>query len=324
MNKSNRRQFLCSSATGITGALLHERLSASARAAGGQLLAPQSGHHEPRAKQLIFIFLTGGFSHVDTFDPKPKLQRDHGKTITAESLRNVTSVPLLGSPFRFSRHGESGISISELFPNLGTVADDLCVLRTMHTDILEHFQSALAMHTGSATVPMPSIGSWLSYGLGTFNADLPPYVVLCEHLPYAGSQLWDSSFLPPEHQGTRLIPGDEPIANLKSPAPETTLAELEFRMLQDVDEIHAAARQGDPQLQARIQSFRTARGMMKCAPEVFDISRETNATLRQYNVPDNDSKSFGWQCLMARRMVERGVRVVELIDSGASDNWDSH
>jgi hypothetical protein len=299
-------------------------LSASARAAGGQLLAPQSGHHEPRAKQLIFIFLTGGFSHVDTFDPKPKLQRDHGKTITAESLRNVTSVPLLGSPFRFSRHGESGISISELFPNLGPVADDLCVLRTMHTDILEHFQSALAMHTGSATVPMPSIGSWLSYGLGTFNADLPPYVVLCEHLPYAGSQLWDSSFLPPEHQGTRLIPGDEPIANLKSPAPETTLAELEFRMLQDVDEIHAAARQGDPQLQARIQSFRTARGMMKCAPEVFDISRETNATLRQYNVPDNDSKSFGWQCLMARRMVERGVRVVELIDSGASDNWDSH
>ena len=207
---------------------------------------------------------------------------------------------------------------------MGTVADDLCVLRTMHTDILEHFQAALAMHTGSATVPLPSIGSWLSYGLGTLNPNLPPYVTLCEHLPYAGSQLWDSSFLPPEHQGTRIIPGTKPIANLKSLAPATSLAELEYRMLQDSDEIHATARTGDPQLRARIQSFRTARGMMKMAPEAFDISTETDATLQQYKVRENDSKSFGWQCLMARRMVERGVRVVELIDSGANNNWDAH
>jgi len=299
-------------------------LAWAARQNGGHPLAPQPTHHPARAKHLIFAFLTGGFSHVDTFDHKPKLQSDHGKTISAESLRDVTTQPLRGSPFKFARYGQGGLAISELFPHLASVADELCVIRTLQTDILEHFQSVLAMHTGSATVPMPSLGSWLSYGLGTLNANLPPYVVLCEHLPYAGSQVWDSSFLPPEHQGTRLIPGDEPIENLKPPTSTATLAELEARMLRDVNEDHAAARSGDPNLRARINTFHTARGMMQVVPEVFDLETETPATLQQYGITPGDTKSFGWQCLMARRMVERGVRTVELIDTGASDNWDSH
>src|SRR5439155_26965305 len=197
-------------------------------------------------------------------------------------------------------------------------------IRTMHTDILEHFQAALAMHTGSSTVPMPSLGACLSYGLGTLNANLPPYVVLCEHLPYAGAQVWDSSFLPPEHQGTRVLPGERPIANLDPPTPSATLRELEARMLQDLNEAHAAARPNDPNLRGRIQSFHTARGMMRVAPDVFDLAREQDRTLARYGATRGDNRSFAWQCLVARRLVEAGVRTVELIDTGANNNWDAH
>jgi hypothetical protein len=320
----SRRDFLRRSAVGFAGLSLAQQLSLTARAFGGRALAPQAGHHPARAKHLVFVFLTGGFSHVDTFDYKPKLQADHGKTVSGESLRDVTTQPLLASPFRFTPRGESGLMVSELFPRLGDLADDLCVIRTLHTDILEHFQAVLAMHTGSATVPMPSLGAWLSYGLGTLNPNLPPYVVLCEHLPYAGSQVWDSSFLPPEHQGTRLVPGERPIPHLESPAPSVTLAELEARMLRDVNEAHAAARGGDPALRARIQSFHTARGMMRVAPGVFDLSGESQDTFDLYGLPPGEKSSFAWQCLVARRLVERGVRTVELIDTGAGNNWDSH
>jgi hypothetical protein len=149
-------------------------------------------------------------------------------------------------------------------------------------------------------------------------------VVLCEHLPYAGSQVWDSHFLPPEHQGTRLMPGERPIQHLQSPAPSATLAELEARMLQDVNAAHAAARGGDPNLTARMQSFHTARGMMRVAPALFDLRDETQGTLDLYGLAPGDNRSFAWQCLIARRLAEQGVRTVELIDTGASDNWDAH
>jgi hypothetical protein len=228
------------------------------------------------------------------------------------------------SPFKFSRRGESGLEMSELFPYLGAAADELCVIRTLHIDILEHFQAVLAMHTGSATVPMPSLGAWLSSGLGSLNPNLPPYVVFCEHLPYAGAQVWDASFLPPEHQGTRIVPGEQPIANLQSQAPTATLADLEHHMLQDLNELHAHVRPGDPNLRARINSFHTARGMMQVAPEAFDLSGESAATFDLYGTPPGDKQSFGWQCLMTRRLIERGVRTVELIDTGAGNNWDSH
>jgi hypothetical protein len=270
----------------------------------------------------VVVFLTGGFSHVDTFDEKPRLRTDHGKVVGSVDLRGTGNQPLLGSPFRFTRHGESGLAISELFPNLGTLADDLCVFRTMHTDIVEHFQAVLAMHTGSATVPMPSLGSWLSYGLGTINPNLPAYVILCEHLPYAGSQVWDSSFLPPAHQGVRLVPGAEPIADLKPSARSVTLHELEQLMLRDVNDAYDRLRPGDLDTRARTRSFDTARGLMREAPEVFDLARESVATRAAYGV--GDSSSFGWQCLIARRLIERGVRVVELIDTGSGDNWDAH
>ncbi len=323
---ARRREFLKHAGLGLAAgaADLYRSAAIAAAAHGGHPLAPRRTNHAARAKQLIFVFLTGGFSHVDTFDPKPRLRIDHGKSVSAVHLRGTDNLPLMASPFEFFHHGRSGLPISELFPHLGTVADELCVIRTLHTDIIEHFQSVLAMHTGSATVPLPSIGAWVSFGLGTQNANLPSYVVLCEHPPYGGSQVWDSNFLPPVHQGVRIFPGDRPIPNLASSAPTAGLHELEQRMLRDANDLYAAARPGDLKLLARQTSFDIARGMMRVAPEVFDLRRETKETLDLYGVGAHDNKSFAWQCLVARRLVERGVRTVELVDTGSTNNWDAH
>jgi hypothetical protein len=327
MPHPTRRQFLRRSACCLAGGTaLYRTLLGAARAGDAHVIAPERTHHTPRAKHLIFVFLTGGFSHLDTFDYKPRLQRDHGQPTPAFGLRpdEHRNQPLLGSPFIFRQQGQSGLWISEIFPNLATVADQLCVIRTLHTDIIEHFQAALAMHTGSSTVPLPSIGAWLSYGLGTRNPNLPAYVVLAEHLPYAGSQVFDSNFLPPLHQGVRIQPGPEPIANLRSPARSATLQDLERQMLRDVNEQHARARPEDQSLRGRMNTFDVANGLMREAPEAFDIARESDATLGLYGIGRGDNRSFGWQCLMARRLVERGVRTVELIDTGSHDNWDAH
>ncbi len=321
-----RRTFLKCLPAGLAAGGLYPLLARAAEEKGGHPLAPRPTHFPPKAKHLIFVFLTGGFSHVDTFDPKPKLAKDHGKTVPGRDLRDPTDKPyyLVASPFKFSPRGKSGMMVSELFPKLGNLADDLCIFRTLHTDILEHFQATLAMHTGSATVPLPSIGAWLSYGLGTFNPNLPPYVVFCEHLPYAGAQVWDSNFLPPLHQGVRILPGPVPVADLNPPARSATLRELEVEMLCDVNARHAESRSDDLNLRARSQSFAAAGGLMREAPRAFDLSGESDATLSLYGLPRGDNRSFAWQCLMARRLIERGVRTVELIDTGSSNNWDAH
>jgi hypothetical protein len=323
-HRTCRRWFLTCSAAGLAGSWLYPRLLQAAALHEAGPLAPKPGHFPARAKHLIFVFLSGGFSHVDTFDYKPQLRKDEGKRVTAPSLRETSKAPLLASPFAFRPCGQSGLMISELFAHLGTVADDLCIIRTLRTDIVEHFQAVLAMHTGSATVPMPSLGAWISFGLGTLNRSLPSYVVLCEHMPYAGAQVWDNSFLPPYHQGVRIVPGKDPIPDLQSPARSLRLQELEAMMLRDLNELHAQARPGDLALPARASSFETARGLMREAPEVFDLARESDATLRLYGFQRGDRTSFASQCLTARRLIERGVRVVELIDTGSNNNWDAH
>lgn len=323
----NRRKFLgsaCGTGLATLATRRYARYLAAAEAHAGGPLAPRVAHHPPKANRLMVIFLTGGFSHVDTFDPKPLLARDHGQVVSAESLRETSSMPLLGSPFKFRRCGESGLEISEVFPSLQKVADELCVIRTLHTDILEHFQATLAMHTGSATIPLPSMGSWLSYALGTNNVNLPSYVVLCEHIPYAGAQVWDNHFLPPFHQGVRITPGPEPIPDLKSSARALPLVDLELAMLQDANRLHAEERPGDLNLLARMNTFEVARGMMQVAPEIFDIRGESASTLAEYGIVEGDGTSIAWQCLVARRLLENGVRVVELIDTGSQDNWDAH
>jgi hypothetical protein len=320
----NRRRFLGCCAIGGLG--LYPALSLAAVQNGGGPLAPKPSHFPAKAKNLIFVFLTGGFSHVDTFDYKPKLKTDAGKRVLDRTLRDETDKGfyLIPSPFKFTPRGKSGLMVSKVFAQFGEMADELCVIRTLHTDIVEHFQGVLAMHTGSATVPMPSLGSWLSYGLGTRNRNLPPYVVLAAHMPYAGAQNWDSSFLPPQHQGTRVVPGDEPIADLKSPARSVTLQQLEQIMLRDVNEMHAKDRPHDLNIRARTETFDVAAGMMREAPQVFDLVNEADKTLDLYGLRRGDKRSLAWQCLMSRRLVERGVRVVEIIDSGASGNWDAH
>ncbi len=321
-----RRLLLKSAASAAFGSMLYPELARAVALEGGGLLAPRPTDHAPRAKNLLMIFLTGGFSHVDTFDYKPALARYHGKSVPSFGLRSdeTHDRPLMGSPFKFRPCGQSGLLISELFPNLATVADSLCVIRSMHTDIVEHFQAVLAMHTGSATVPMPGIGAWISHGLGTFNPALPSYIVLCEHMPYAGTQVWDSSFLPPIHQGVRIVPGSQPIPDLRPPERPVALRELEQIMLRDINERHALARPGDRELRGRIATFDVARGMMREAPEALETRHETARTLAAYGAVAGDTTSFGYQCLIARRLIERGVRVVELIDSGSSNNWDAH
>jgi hypothetical protein len=326
-----RRDFLYGSAKTMAAAWgTYPLLCATVAANGGGPLAPKPGHFPAKAKRLLIVYLTGGVSHVDLFDPKPKLKEMNGKVIEVPSStplsKETQKHPILAPPWDFKACGQSGLMMSDLLPKFRERADDLCVIRTMHTDLVEHYQATLMMNTGSATLPLPSMGAWISYGLGTVNQDLPPFVVLAEENPYGGGQVWGSSFLPPFHQGTRITPGDDPVPNLKAAARDVTLAEMEALLVRDTNELHAAARPDDLELRARMGSFDTARGMMQVAPELFDASREDARTLEMYGVQAGDRKSLGYQCLMARRLLERGVRVVELVESGADGdaNWDAH
>ena len=319
---SQRRDFLrvASSSALATGLSFRRQLLQAARQEGGHPLAPRRSHFSARAKNLIIVNLTGGLSHVDSFDYKPRLQADHGKTVDWRGRPFF----LNASPFKFQQYGAAGLYVSELFPHLGSALDDLTVIRSMTADHISHAQATLAMHCGLTTVPMPSIGSWISYALGTENLNLPSFVVLASALPYAGSQVWDANFLPTQHTGSRLIPGDEPIPNIKSPLPSVSLQQLEQHMLQAINQRHAQDRQHDPQLQARMSTFRTAAGMMQLAPQVLDVHAETRGTLDRFGVADTDKSSIGWQLLAARRLIEHGVRVVEVVHTGSGANWDSH
>ncbi|MEW4569090.1 DUF1501 domain-containing protein [Tautonia sp. JC769] len=315
----NRRQVVGSLVGGslLLPGIVSELLAADAPAPRpDDPLAPRPPHFPARAKRVIFLFMTGGVSHLESFDPKPQLARDAGRTHNGRTL--------LGPQFRFARAGRSGMAVSELFPEIASCADDLCVIRSLHGSHFEHFQATLGVHTGSLTVKRPSIGSWVSYGLGTENQNLPSFVVLAPHLPYAGTQVWSSDFLPACHQGIRLLPGDEPIRDLKRRSPSEAVQEMELDLLSRFNRRHGEARPSDPLLAGRMRSFETAFGMQREMPEVLDLSGESDATLALYGLERGQTDGFGWQCLVARRMAERGVRFVELIDSGSSNNWDSH
>src|SRR5437763_468877 len=202
--------------------------------------------------------------------------------------------------------------------------DGICVIYSMHGDHQDHFQATLGIHTGSVSFARPALGSWVSYGLGTENQNLPSFVVLAPQLPYAGSQVWSSDFLPGCHQGTRVQAGAEPIPDLVRRSPSAKIQELELSLLDRFNRKHQQQRGSDPALAARIKSFETAFGMQKEMPEVLDLSKESNATLKLYGLERGSTKGFAWQCLVARRMAERGVRFIELIDIGSHDNWDAH
>jgi hypothetical protein len=304
--------------------LLSRLLAADASRAAADPLTPKEPHYAPKAKRVIFLFSTGGVSHMDAFDPKPKLFQADGKTLGVGGGLSLEKRPLLKPRWPFRPGGTCGTMISDLFPHIRDKMDDICLVRSMSTDNNEHFQATLAIHTGSFFFARPSLGSWVSYGLGTFNQNLPSFVVIAPHLPYAGTQVWANDFLPAYHQGTRVVPGQDPIPNVQRQGATANLQELELGLANALNRSHLARHGGDTELAARIRTFETAFRMQFEAPEAFDLSKETKETLDLYGLNRGDTSSFAWQCLIARRLAERGVRFIELIDTGSNNNWDSH
>lgn len=308
--------------------LLSQLLAQEAESAAGiDSLSPKPPRFLAKAKRVIFLYMSGGASHVDSWDPKPKLFADAGKTTSVneyQGRKGDFKMFLKRPQWDFAPHGKSGTEVSGLFPHLAGCVDDLCVIRSMKSDHTNHYEATLGLHTGSFTFARPSLGSWVSYGLGTVNRNLPSFVVIAPKSPYAGGQVWGSDFLPGAHQGTLVVPGAEPIANVQRRAATGKVQELELDLIARMNQRHLATRAADPLLQARIQSFETAFGMQMEVPHVFDLAAESDATLDLYGLKRGQTSGFGWQCLMARRLVEQGVRFVELIDTGSSDNWDAH
>lgn len=280
-------------------------------------LAPKPTHFPAKAKNVIFIYATGGVSHIDTFDPK---STDKGRDGSGKDK-------LMGNIFGSKRSAKCGTEVSNLFPHVRDVMDEVCLIRSMKASHFDHSEATLGMHTGSPTFARPSMGSWVSYGLGTHNQNLPSFIVMAPHLPYGGTQVYANDFLPAFHQGTRVLPGDNPIANLKSPGRSGGLQNAELELVQEMNRRHAEARPFDSALAARMKSFETAFQMQTAAPEAFDVNDEPDHIRKLYGLDrkvKGPGADFGWQCLVARRLAERGVRFIELIDTGSRPNWDSH
>jgi hypothetical protein len=336
----NRRDLLANFANGfgllgLAGLLADESRAAAPRTprAGpaGSPLAERAPHFWPQAKRLIFLFMSGGPSHVDTFDPKPRLARDNGKPLPfpMPKLERTRTGNLLRSPFKFRKHGKSGIEVSELFPEVASCIDDICVIRSLIADNINHNGACLQMNTGEQAFSRPSLGSWLLYGLGSENQSLPGFVVISPAQPAQGAPLWSSSFLPAAYQGTLVADLKRPIADLKISPADLAGQRQQLDALRRLNELHRRRREDDSRLAARIASFELAFRMQMSAPEAFDVASETAATRRLYGLNDRTTEIFGTQCLMARRLVERGVRCVQVYHTQTSRRsscqlWDQH
>ena len=289
-------------------------------------LAPRPSQFPGKAKRVIHLFMNGGPSQMDTFDPKPKLNELHGKSVpgsTELSKDKRLSGAALGSPFKFSKYGQSGIEISELFPNVAKHADDLCVIRSMFSDVPSHELALMMMNTGNLSLPRPSVGSWTLYGLGSENESLPGFVVMCPGgLPVSQSANWRSAFLPGVYQGTHIdikqADQDELIDNLHNEFIIPGQQRKQLGYIQQLNQMHREQRPGDAQLEARIQSLELAFRMQTEATDAFDVSKEPENIRQMYG-----DTLHGRQILMARRLAERGVRYVQ-VWHGAGQPWDSH
>jgi hypothetical protein len=306
--------------------LLARENAATGADRGAEPFAGRAPHFAPRAKRVIFLYMPGGPSHVDLFDPKPRLAEENGKPLPFEKpkLERTKTGNLLASPWKFQKQGESGIDVSELLPHTSTCIDDICVIRSMHADNINHTGAALQMCTGEQAFSRPSLGSWLTYGLGTETQDLPGFVVVCPAAVFQGAQLWASSFLPSAFQGTLVRDLKNPIANLEDPSGKPDRQRAKLDALRQLNELHRQDREIESQLDARIASFELAFRMQRQAPEAFDISRESEATHSLYGTDQPATEMFGKQCLLARRLVERGVRFVHLFDAPENNAWDHH
>jgi hypothetical protein len=333
----NRRQMLQSSALGFANlalaGLLSEageapRIAPSAnRQTGDGPLTPRPPHHPGKAKRVIFLFMHGGPSQVDTFDYKPLLERDDGKPLPFARPRVVSSETgnLLKSPFRFAQHGQSGQWVSEVFPHVASCVDDLCIIRSMHGSNSRHGGALLELHTGSDTFVRPSMGSWITYGLGTENQNLPGFITICPTLTHGGVNNYASAFLPAVYQGTPI--GNASIASERATIPfihgptPRNIQRLELDFLADMNRECLGRTGPDAALESRIASFELAFRMQTAAPELQDISSETPETLKLYGLDQDRTRNFGRQCLMARRFAERGVRFIQVTHSY---KWDQH
>lgn len=329
--RSSRRQWLQQAGCGFGALALADMLTQESRAEARvrrsadpfSVLPP---HFEPRAKRVIFLYMPGGPSHVDLLDPKPRLELDNGKPLPFEKpkLERTKTGNLLASPWKFARHGEAGIEVSELLPGLASRIDDVCVIRSLVADNINHTGAALQMCTGEQAFSRPSMGAWLTYGLGSENQNLPGFVVVCPAPVFQGAQLWASSFLPSAYQGTLVRDLKNPIANLGDSSADTGRQRRKLDALNELNVLHRQGRESNSQLDARIASFELAFHMQREAPEAFDLAAESTTTHRLYGTDKPESELFGRQCLLARRLVERGVRFVQLFDAPTNNVWDHH
>jgi hypothetical protein len=335
----SRRDFLARAGGGLGLLALYSLLEGEAAAAtpAGNPLAPRPSHFPARAKSVIWCFLDGGPSHLDLFDPKPALRKLDGTPLPTSFKRPVTAMgrtaytPLLATRRTFKQHGKSGTWVSDWYPEIASCVDDLAVIRSCYADGLNHVGSICQMNTGSILGGRPSLGSWTLYGLGSESANLPGYVVLLDYPedPPGGNRNWSTGFMPPTYQGTKFRSEQTPVLYL-TPAESKSHAsggkagqrrELDF--IQALNRRHQAARPEDEDLEARIAAYELAYRMQAAAPEAVDLSQESEDTRRLYGLDDSHTARLGRNCLMARRLVERGVRFVQLY-CGSGSKWDAH
>jgi hypothetical protein len=330
-----RRDVLVRAAHGFGSIALASLLPAPASAAAQRInpLAAKPPHMPAKAKSIIFLFNVGGPSQIDTFDPKPALEKFNGQKLP-ESYGTVVSqftkgdTPLLRSPWKFHKYGQCGRDVSTLFPHIAQCVDDMCFVRNFYTDSTVHAPAMYQVNTGRILMGFPSMGSWITYGLGSESENLPAYVVMPqpEGTPEGGTPCWGAGFLPAVYQGTVFRSGANPILNLR-PSDETMTAARQRRtlnFLQQMNEMDTL--DGDTEMAARISSYELAFRMQSHAPEAVDMSKETEATRRMYGIDQKRTNEFGTRCLLARRLVERGVRFVQLYSGGGpvSTQWDAH
>jgi hypothetical protein len=328
-----RRDFIERAGAGFGALALLDLLKDSALAAPQSInpLAPKKPHFAPKAKSVIFLFMEGGPSHMDTFDPKPLLQDLAGKPIPPSFGRVITAMgefdsPILASKRQWAQHGKGGLWVSDWLPHIATCADDIAVLRGCWADGINHSAGVCQMNTGSILAGRPSLGAWTSYGLGSENQNLPAFVVMQDNASAVvnGPRNWGGGFMPAVYQGTRITASSEPIPNLNTPAGISDAQQrgkLDF--LNTLNREHAATRQLQTELDARIASYELAFRMQAEAPEAVDMAKESDETKKLYGIDAKETAEFGKMCLLSRRLVERGVRFVQLY-SGAGSKWDAH
>ncbi len=320
----SRRALLARSGMGLGALALGDLLGGPGQAAVGNPLLPKEPHFPVKAKHVIHLFMNGGPSQVDTFDPKPELQKRGGEELPDGNLKTERPTgALYPSPYKFQKFGESGIEVSEIFPHVAECVDELAIIRSMHADVPNHEPSLMLMNCGDARLIRPSVGSWLTYGLGTENQNLPAFVAMCPGgYPIQESQNWQAGFLPGIYQGTHVDTKhrqiEQLIENIKNDRIPRSQQRAQLDLLATLNQQHLEARQHDVQLEARIQSFELAYRMQAEASEAFDVAREPQHILDMYG-PGTQAR----QILMARRLVERGVRYVQ-VWHGAGQPWDSH